>query len=83
MEMDRFENMSNLSCSWIKVDESKQELEGMEVDDNEELAKDDEKGMDQDDKQERKRRRDKFHHKQYNVKSFQYTSENTWQIYKV
>ena len=53
MEMDRFENMSNLSCSWIKVDESKQELEGMEVDDNEELAKDDEKGMDQDDKQDR------------------------------
>ena len=53
IEMDRFENMSNLSCSWIKVDESKQELEGMEFEDNEELAKDDEKGMDQDDKQDR------------------------------
>ena len=67
-QMDRFENMSNLSGSWIKVDESrleelaKEEEKGMEVDDNEEPAKDDdneelatdeEKGMDQDDKQDR------------------------------
>ena len=59
MEMDKFENMSNLSGSWIKVDDSrleelaKEEEKGMEVDDNEEPAKDDEKGMDQDDKQDR------------------------------
>ena len=52
-EMDSMDNMSSLSASWTNVDDSRQDLDWMEVDDKEELAKDEEKGMDLDDKQDR------------------------------